>query len=136
MFDSNSGLGEPKLMALVEVMVLAANADGDFGEDEHKKVHASVTNLTSDRFEAPAIDDLIRNIVARAKESPRPERLRAVRDALGDAASNRVALELAIGVMLADGVVRTSERELILEMAECMGIPGEDAADLLRSLSK
>ena len=136
MFDSNSGLGEPKLLALVEVMVLAASADDDFGEEERKKVHASVTNLTSDRFEPPAIDEMIRGVVGRAKESPRPERLRALRETLGDAAANRVALELAIGVMLADGVVRTSERELIAEMAECMGIPGADAADLVRSLSK
>ena len=136
MFDDRAGLAEPKLLALVEMMVLAAVSDGDFGDEEHAKVRTSVTNLTSARFDAPLVDEMIRGVVARAKEGSRQERLAVVREALGTPAACKVALELALGVMLADGVIRTSEREMIADMAEGLGIEGAQAADLVRSLSR
>jgi uncharacterized membrane protein YebE (DUF533 family) len=126
---------DPKLLALVEMMVLAAGADGDFGADERAKVHTSLVNLTSARFERDELDAMIGSVLERAKSASRKERLLALRAVLGGPGPCKVALELALGVMLADGVIRTSEREMIADMAEGLGIDGEAAADLVKSLS-
>jgi tellurite resistance protein len=126
---------DPKLLALVEMMVLAAGADGDFGADEKAKVATSLVNLTSARFETDELDAMIQSVVERTRAATRLERLQALRAVLGGPGPCRVALELALGVMLADGVIRTSEREMIADMAEGLGIDGEAAADLVKKLS-
>jgi uncharacterized membrane protein YebE (DUF533 family) len=137
MFDAKDepDLLDPKLLALVEMMVLAAGADGDFGDDERAKVATSLMNLTSARFEGDELDEMIRSVALRGKSMPRHERLEALRGVLGAPGACKVALELALGVMLADGVIRTSEREMIAEMADGLGIDGEAAADLVKKLS-
>jgi tellurite resistance protein len=126
---------DPKLLALVEMMVLAAGADGDFGDDERVKVATSLVNLTSARFETDELEQMIRSVAQRSKSASRLERLEALREVLGGPGPCRVALELALGVMLADGVIRTSEREMIADMAQGLGIDGEAAADLVKKLS-
>lgn len=137
MFDAKDepDLLDPKLLALVEMMVLAAGADGDFGDDERVKVATSLVNLTSARFETDELEQMIRSVAQRSKSASRLERLEALREVLGGPGPCRVALELALGVMLADGVIRTSEREMIAEMADGLGIDGEAAADLVKKLS-
>ena len=65
----------------------------------------------------------------------RSARLAAVKERLPDAAARKVALSLAIQVTAADGIIRTSERELILETAETLDIDRDEAADLVRDLS-
>jgi tellurite resistance protein len=126
---------DPKLLALVEMMVLAAGADDDFGDDERAKVATSLVNLTSARFETEELEQMIRSVAQRSKSASRLERLEALRGVLGGPGPCRVALELALGVMLADGVIRTSEREMIADMAQGLGIDGEAAADLVKKLS-
>lgn len=137
MFDAKDepDLLDPKLLALVEMMVLAAGADDDFGDDERAKVATSLVNLTSARFETEELDEMIRSVAQRSKSAPRLERLEALRGVLGGSGPCKVALELALGVMLADGVIRTSEREMIADMAQGLGIDGEAAADLVKKLS-
>ena len=46
-----------------------------------------------------------------------------------------MALSLAIQVTAADGIIRTSERELIMETAEALEIDPGEAADLVKKLS-
>ncbi|MEO6600222.1 MAG: hypothetical protein ABIQ16_10145, partial [Polyangiaceae bacterium] len=60
----------------------------------------------------------------------------SVKGRLPDAGSRRVALSLAIQVTAADGIIRTSEHELILETAEALEIGREEAADLVQKLSQ
>jgi hypothetical protein len=43
-----------------------------------------------------------------------------------------IGLELAIQLIVADNQMRTSEREMILEMAEALEIDLDKAADLVR----
>jgi uncharacterized tellurite resistance protein B-like protein len=44
----------------------------------------------------------------------------------------RAAFELVVHVVAADGVIRTSERELLLEVAEALRIDPDSAADMVR----
>lgn len=126
---------EPKLEALVELMFLAASADGEFSEEERQHFSSSVESLTDRRISGAAFDPLIARIEVSVREGGRDARLAAVRERLETPALRKVALSLAIQVMAADGIIRTSERELLLEIAEALEIDRDEAADLVSQLS-
>ncbi|MBK8936651.1 MAG: TerB family tellurite resistance protein [Polyangiaceae bacterium] len=127
-------LDEPKIEALVEMMVLAASADGDFAPEERARLERNVLSLMSRRLGAEHLPSMLADLERRIAEQGRAKRLLAVKVALGDAGSRRVALDLALQVMKEDGVLRTTERELILEIAEALEIDRDDAANMVRAL--
>lgn len=130
------GLSSAKLDALVEMMFLAASADGDFSEVERAHFLQTVESLTDGRLGKPALSALLDRAKVDLDASGRAARLLAVKERLPDAGARKVALSLAIEVTAADGVIRTSERELILETAEALDIAPGVAADLVARLSR
>ncbi|HWZ89337.1 MAG TPA: tellurite resistance TerB family protein [Polyangiaceae bacterium] len=129
-------MGDAKLEALVEVMFLAASADGDFSPVEREHFLKSVESLTDGRIAAARLETLLGEANAALEQSGREARLASVKARLPEAATRRVALSLAIQVTAADGIIRTSERELILEMAEALEIDRDDAANLVSQLTR
>ena len=130
-----SGLSNAKLEALVEIMFLAASADGDFSDVERQHFLQSVESLTDGRLAKPALEGLLERAKTDLEASGREARLAAVKERLPDPGARKVALSLAIQVTAADGIIRTSERELILETAEALEIDRDEAADLVIKLS-
>jgi uncharacterized tellurite resistance protein B-like protein len=135
--DANmvQGLSNAKLEALVEMMFLAASADGDFSDVEREHFVKSVESLTSGRLAKAQLEGLLKQAKQALDSSGREARLAAVKDRLPDPSARRVALSLAIQVTAADGIIRTSERELIMATAEALEIDPDDAADLVIKLS-
>lgn len=135
--DANmvQGLSNAKLEALVEMMFLAASADGDFSDVEREHFVKSVESLTSGRLAKAELETLLKQSKQALDASGREARLGAVKDRLPDPSARRVALSLAIQVTTADGIIRTSERELIMATAEALEIDPDDAADLVIQLS-
>jgi uncharacterized tellurite resistance protein B-like protein len=129
------GLSDPKLEALVEMMFLAASADGEFSDVERAHFLRSLESLTDGRLKKPALEGLLTQAQKDLADSSREARLSAVKARLPDAGARKVALSLAIQVTAADGIIRTSERELILETAEALEIDRDEAADLVIKLS-
>ena len=129
-------LGDTKLDALVEVMFLAASADDDFSDVEREHFVKSVESLTDGKIAHARLETLVTEATAALERDGREARLASVKARLPDAGSRRVALSLAIQVMAADGIIRTSERELILEMAEALEIDRDEAANLVSKLSR
>ncbi|HEY1537350.1 MAG TPA: TerB family tellurite resistance protein [Polyangiaceae bacterium] len=129
-------LGDTKLEALVEVMFLAAAADDDFSDVEREHFVKSVESLTDGRIARAKLDALVADATAALEREGREARLASVKTRLPDAASRKVALSLAIQVTAADGIIRTSERELILETAEALEIDRDEAANLVSKLSR
>jgi tellurite resistance protein len=129
---SPPGFDAPKLEALVEMMVLAASADGEFSADERAHFARSVESLTDKAIDGEAFERLVGRIQADLAAGGRAARLASLKQRLPDAAQRRVALALAVRVMAADGLIRTSERELILEVAEALEIDGDEAAKVVR----
>jgi tellurite resistance protein len=43
---------------------------------------------------------------------------------------------MAIQVTAADGILRTSEREFILDLAEALDVDRDEAADLVRDITR
>jgi uncharacterized tellurite resistance protein B-like protein len=129
------GLSNAKLEALVEMMFLAASADGDFSDVERKHFLQSVESLTDGRLAGATLEALLERAKTDLEASGREARLSAVKERLPDAGARKVALSLAIQVTAADGIIRTSERELILETAEALEIDRDEAADLVIKLA-
>ncbi len=127
-------LGDAKLEALVEVMLLAASADGDFSEVERSYFVKSVESLTDGRIAGARLETLISEASRALERDGREARLASVKARLPEANARRVALSLAIQVTAADGIIRTSERELIMETAEALEIDRDDAANLVSQL--
>jgi uncharacterized tellurite resistance protein B-like protein len=129
-------LGDAKVEALVEVMFLAASADGDFSDIEREHFLKSVESLTDGRIARARLDALVKEASDALEQDGREARLASVKERLPDAGARRVALSLAIQVTAADGIIRTSERELILETAEALEIDRDEAADLVSKLAR
>ncbi len=128
------GLSDDKLDALVEMMFLAAYADEEFSEAEKVHFKSSVQSLTDDRLNVDRLNTLIDDCQKNLASSGRAARLEAVKARLPDAGARKVALDLAIQVMAADGIIRTSERELIMETAEVLELDRDEAADMVKRL--
>lgn len=129
------GLSNAKLEALVEMMFLAASADGDFSDVERKHFVQSVESLTDGRLAKAALEGLLDRAKTDLEASGREARLAAVKERLPDPGARKVALSLAIQVTAADGIIRTSERELIMDTAEALEIDRDEAANLVIKLS-
>jgi tellurite resistance protein len=129
-------LGDTKLEALVEVMFLAAAADDEFSDVEREHFVKSVESLTDGKIAHARLETLVSEATSALEREGREARLASVKSRLPDAGSRRVALSLAIQVMAADGIIRTSERELILETAEALEIDRDEAANLVSRVTR
>jgi tellurite resistance protein len=128
-------LPPPKMEALIEMMYLAGYADGEFSDAEQAHFKKSIESLTNDRIADDKLDALLARFKADLDREGRDARLSSVKQRLPDTAARKVALSLAIQVTAADGIIRTTERELILETADALGIDRDTAADLVAQLS-
>jgi len=128
-------LGEAKLEALVEAMYLAASADGEFSPVERAHFLKTVESLTDGRLATARLAVLVAEAHESLVREGRQARLASVKGRLPDAGARRVALSLAVQVTAADGIVRSSERELILELADALEIARADAATLVAELN-
>lgn len=115
----------------MELMFLAAFADGDFGDEERAHFTTSIESLTDRTLSGPRLERLLTRIAASLAEDGRLVRLASVKKRLPDPGARRAALTLAIELTAADGIIRTSERELILEAAESLDVPRDEAADIV-----
>jgi len=129
-------LGEAKLEALVEAMFLAASADGEFSPIERAHFLKTAESLTDGRLATAQLAKMVADAGAALEREGRAARLLSVKARLPDKGARRAALALAIQVTAADGIVRTSERELILETAEALEIDRDEAATLVSELGR
>ncbi|WP_437751649.1 tellurite resistance TerB family protein [Sorangium sp. So ce1389] len=128
-------LDEPNLEALVELMFLAAFADGEFSQEEKVHFSRSVESLTDRRIPQGTMDELIHTVVTQLQQEGRAARLASLKERLPSPQARKVAFSLAAQVVVADGVVRTSERELLLDVAAALEIEQTEAADVVRRLA-
>lgn len=127
---------DPKLQALLETMLLAAYADGEFSAEEREHFAKSVESLTNGTLAGDKLDSLLTRVLTDWETQGREERLRVVKDRLVDLAARKVALSLAIQVTASDGIIRTTERELIGDTAEALDIDRDEAADMVARLTR
>ncbi len=143
-FDPSSLLRDfdaAKLEALVETMYLAADADGEFCDEERDQLAASIQQLTSDsagpgKLSNEKLSRLLDEARAALGAEGRDKRLASVKQRLGDAPSRKAAFGLSVQVTAADGIVRTSEREFIFELALALDLDRDEAANLVKEITR
>jgi tellurite resistance protein len=143
-FDPKALLGKldaKRLDAVIETMVIAAAADGDLDAEEREQLLASIAALTqgpqgiapSEHLNLPA---MLERVLRDLREQGREARLGVVAERLGDADKRKAAFGLSVEVTATDGIVRTSEREFLLDLAGALQIDRDEAADLVRLITK
>jgi uncharacterized tellurite resistance protein B-like protein len=126
-------LDPARLEALIEMMFLAVHADGEFDDRERNAFATQVRALSDGKVSGEAFKTLMARIEKQVAADGRAARIASLKTAFPDAASRQEALSLVVRMVAADGVIRTSERELVLEVAEGLEIDGAVAADLVRA---
>jgi len=127
---------DPKLEAIIETMFLAAYADGEFSDVERLHFAKSVESLTDGRMSGAKFEALVDRVIGALADGTRDDRLTSIKQRLPEPAERKVALSLAVQLMAADGIVRTSERELIMEIADALEIERDQAADIVAKLTR
>ena len=132
---SSRDANEAKLEALIETMYLAARADGEFTIEERAHFVSSVQSLTEQRLEGAKLDRLLARFQSEYEKDGPKKRLVSVRTRLGDRQACKLGLSMAIRMLAADGILQTSEREFILEMADSLGVDRDSAAYLVKEIA-
>ncbi len=143
-FDASALLAHfdgDKLGALIDTMVLAADADGEIAAEETAQMVSSVRSLAhgspyQHTWTEEHINDLLTRAQTQIADAGRDALIGSVKTRLGDADARRAALGLAISVSAADGIVRTSERELIMDLADALEVDRDEAADMVRDITR
>jgi uncharacterized tellurite resistance protein B-like protein len=92
-------------------------------------------SLTDGRLGGAALEALLDRAKKDLDAADFGTRLQAVKARLPEPAARKAALALAVQVTASDGIIRTSERELILEAAEALEVDRGEAADLVKKLT-
>jgi len=129
-------LDRETLEALIEMMFLAANADEEFDDVERNEFAMNVADLSQRKIVGAEFKTLMARIESDLKTDGRTGRLAKLKTRIVDPQMREDALAIAIRMVAVDGIVRTSERDLVLEVAEALEIDGNVAADLMRELTK
>jgi tellurite resistance protein len=112
-----------KLEAMVEIMFLAAYADGSINEAERAELTAHAAAMSAGRLGADVVESLIAIIERSVREEGRHGRFSALRARLPDVRMREAAIELAVRLIAADGVIHESEHALIVEAARALEVP-------------
>lgn len=133
--DLLSHLNNDQVDSLIELMLLAASADGELSIEEIDQLQKCLLEVDELWITQIDLGKRLSEAHDRIKGAERGTRLAAVKATLSAKNAREAGLELAIRVMAADGIIRTSERELIMETAEALDIARETAADMVKAIA-
>jgi tellurite resistance protein len=127
-------LGSPKVEALVEAMFLAATADGEFAPEEALQFSATIGALTDKKLDPDVVHRLIGQLSLRLKSEGRQARLGSIAQRLPAGKPRETAIILAAAITASDGEVKSSENDLVAELADVLGVDPERAIELVQKV--
>ena len=130
--DITRNLDAPKLEALVEVMYLAAFADGEFSAVERARFGRSIDRLTEGRFSTAQFEQVLSTLQDRLAKSGRQACVDSIRERLTEPSLRWLAVLLATDITAADGIIHDSEREMLFELAASLGVDKLETEELVR----
>jgi tellurite resistance protein len=128
---SLSSLELPRLEALIELLYLAAYADGRIEPAERAALKQRVIEGSKGRLSEEIIGVMLESIEATLAQDGREARFESIRRRLGDARMRREALVLAAQILRADQIVSPQEAAWMARAAAALEIPVEEAMMLL-----
>jgi uncharacterized tellurite resistance protein B-like protein len=129
---SLASLDLPELLAFVELMFLAAFADGTVTDDERAAFRGQVIKGTHGKLDAAMVDQVVGHVEAQVSGGESEAHFASIRARLRDRRKRHAALVHAARVVLADGVLRLDEVEFLRRAVLAIGEPSEDVQALLR----
>lgn len=129
-------LDDSGLEAILELMFLAAQADGEFTADEREFFRKKGVELFAGKRTGEQLDDLARRLEEDFFSYGREERLAMLKGILKSTDDRKAGLQLAIEMVSADGIIRTAERELLLDAAQGLDIDLDEAADMVKAATR
>lgn len=139
--ESLEAIEPDQLEALIEVMYLAADADGELGAEERRELASSIARLSGgsrhgDELTSERLERWLERFARDLSGQGREQRLSVLRERLGGPAVRKAAFGLSVQVSASDGIVRTSEREFLLDLATALDVDRDEAADLVRQMTR
>ncbi len=128
---STDHLTDSQLGALIEIMFLAAFADGEFSEQEQANFRDVIESLSDQRLSGEALSGHMLRAAMQLEAEGRAKRLAAACDELPDIDARRIALALAVDVARADGI-EPAELSQLTTTAVALGIAPDELERLLR----
>jgi uncharacterized tellurite resistance protein B-like protein len=130
---SLASLEIPRLEAVVELMFLAAYADGVVSGVERDELATQVSEGVGGVLDPATIKGMLSFIEAALEQEGREARFESIRRRLGDPKMRLAALSTAVKILKADQVVAPSEVAWLVRAAAQLGVEVEDALALLRT---
>ena len=122
----------PRLEAVLELMFLAAYADGSVTPPEREVFRAHMRAATRGTVSEETINMMIDSVGTALLEEGRERRLESIRKRLPDMRMRLNAIDIAVQVMRADDVVHPTESGFLLRAAAALEIPADVALERLR----
>lgn len=128
---SLSSLDFNEIEAFVELMFLAAWADGTLTDEERHAFRAQVFKGTAGMLDAKVVEPIIVSLEKGVAGSDRDAKLNTIRDRLRDPRKRHAALVHAARIVLADSVIALDEAAFLAQALAVLGEPADRVSDLL-----
>jgi uncharacterized tellurite resistance protein B-like protein len=129
-------LTDPQIDAMVEAMLWAASADGDLDYSELSQLRRCLLDVDDLWLSHVDLEQRIDQAKLRVSGHSRADRLAAIKQTLAEPEQRVAVIELAALVIAADKILRTSERDLILEAADALSVEPDVVADIMARVSQ
>lgn len=114
-------VGTQELLAMIEVMFLVAQADGEFSSEERHTFLEHVESLTENKVGIPELTTLV-DRWGTLESLDVSERLDQLAALLPGETSRRIAYDLARAIAETDGQVMESEAVLLFQLAQALDL--------------
>lgn len=125
----------PRLEALIELLFLAAYADGTISAEERAVLRQKVLEGSQGRLSTETVEAMLDSIEATLAQQGREVRFQSIRRRLGERRLRLEALALAGQILRADHQVDLREASWMARAAEALEIPTDEALALLRPVA-
>jgi len=125
---------EPRLHALVELLYIAAMADGELAREELAFFRRRVQSMTDERLGEAEIERLMLGVDGEIIAAGRDRVLASIGNRLGTPELRRSALKMAVDMMMADKVLKPAEREFVYELATVLSLDSSVADELVKNV--
>jgi uncharacterized tellurite resistance protein B-like protein len=120
-----------KIEALLEMMFLAAYADGEVSAAERAAFKAQILVGTEGQLQVAMVEMIMRQVEEALVHDGREERFAAIRQRIPEERMRRAALEIAGRILRADGELHVDEVAFLGRAAEALGLDPSVAHEIL-----
>ena len=120
-----------KIEALLEMMFLAAYADGEVSAAERAVFKSQILVGTEGQLQVVMVEMILRGVEEALAHEGREERLASIRQRIPDERMRRAALEIAGRILRADGAMHVDEIAFLGRAAEALGLDPSVAHEIL-----